>query len=362
MARKERNIYKRKDGRYEARYIKSRDAIGKARYGAVYARTYAEVKEKLRAVMNNASPQKSQNGLRQSVVNVMENYLEVSKHHIKESTYWVYHGYIENHIKPYFDNMHCNQLNQEVVRSFVNGKLENGMSAITVQSIFSLLRNGTAEAHTSNAFQIKLPRCASIEAEVLSIDEQKRLEIVARLSDDINRVGVILCLYTGIRVGELCGLMWGDIDFDRELLHVRRTMQRIKDSSGNAKTKLAFLSPKSQSSRRSIPLPEFLLCMLREHQSKTIGDYVISRGKQPVEPRNMQLRFKRLLLEANIKPLCFHTTRHCFATRALESGFDIKTLSELLGHSSPVVTLKKYAHVLDEHKRKSMASLASIYQ
>jgi integrase len=211
-------------------------------------------------------------------------------------------------------------------------------------------------------FAVKFPRQVTNEVEVLSFDEQKRLETVANKSNITDRLGIILCLYTGIRIGELCGLMWRDIDFDSCLLYVRRTIQRIKSVDGASKTEVACLSPKSNTSRRSIPLAGFLVSLLKEHQHFAVGSYVISRGNKPIEPRNMQYRFKRLLSIADIRPVNFHSTRHTFATRALESGFDIKTLSEILGHSSAVVTLRKYAHVLDEHKRRKMESLSVLYQ
>jgi len=359
MALKERNIYKRKDGRFEARYIKSRDENGKAKYGAVYARTYAEVKEKLRKKSVESQKPEALPGAHKSVVDTMNNYLEAIKIQIKESTYWVYRGYLDNHIAPYFGKTICARITQELMQGFVNKNLDSGLSAITVQSVFILMKKGLKGLTYANAFNVKLPRRSSDESDVLSFDEQKRLESVAKTSDDVNRIGVILCLYTGIRVGELCGLMWSDIDFNSGLLYVRRTMQRIKNKNGG--TRITFLEPKTKSSRRSIPLPEFLLNLLKSHRTQTVGNYIISKNGQAIEPRNMQYRFKRLLVKAGINHGSCHMTRHSFASRALENGFDIKTLSEILGHSSPVITLKKYSHVLDAHKRKSMESMASVY-
>ena len=357
MARMQRNIYRRTDGRYEARFLKGRNRNGKAIYGSVYGKTYAEVKEKLKG----AKKLKKSSGANNQVVSVLENYLEIHKILIKPSTYWVYHGYIQNHIRPYFTNVCCNELSQESIQAFVSKKLESGLSAIMVQSVFTFFRKGLDEVVNWEAFQVKFPKHGSNKLEVLTINEQKRLEAAAEASDDINRVGVIVCLYTGIRVGELCGLMWQDIDFEGKQLHVRRTIQRIKSKEGDTKTTITFMPPKSKSSWRSIPLPEFLLAILKKFQAKNMGEYVLSLDGHAIEPRVMQYRFRRLLGQAGISLRSFHITRHSFSVRALENGFDIKTLSEILGHSSPIITLKKYAHVLDEHKRRSMESMALVY-
>ena len=135
-----------------------------------------------------------------------------------------------------------------------------------------------------------------------------------------------------------------------------------KNNLSDSKTQIVFQAPKTVSSKRSIPIPQFLLNLLKEHHANSKGIYIISREGSAIEPRNMQYRFKRLLDDANLRPVNFHAIRHTFATRALENGFDIKTLSEILGHSSPTITLQKYTHALDEHKRRSMELLSELYQ
>lgn len=182
-------------------------------------------------------------------------------------------------------------------------------------------------------------------------------------SDNINQISIIICLYTGVRIGELCGLRWSDIDFERRLLQVQRTVHRIKNVEDDRKTKVICLLPKSDMSNRDIPLPDFLISFLKEHCKISNSDYVVSSNKSHLEPRTIQRRFKRMLSITNLRDINFHTgTRHTFATRALEKGFDIKVLSEILGHSSVTFTLNKYANVLDDHKRKSMELLEELYK
>ena len=193
-----------------------------------------------------------------TVIKKLEEYLETIRPQIKQSTYGVYRRYIENHIANYFGNMKCNQLNLETMQGFINKHIDNGLSAVTIQPIFLFIKKGLEGSLPSDIFDVKLPKRLTSEVDVFSFGEQKCLEIAAGDSDEINRMGIILCLYTGIRIGELCGLMWNDIDFGRKLLYVNRTIQRVKSFNGGNKTQITFQTPKSNSSKRKIPLPQFL--------------------------------------------------------------------------------------------------------
>jgi len=365
MARRETNIFKRKDGRFEARFIKGREANGKAKYGAVYAPTYAEVKvkrDKAKAELLRSENLSVSKSTKQTITDAMESYLISIKNQIKESTFGLYQRYIENYISPHFQNTPCSWLTSEMTQGFVDSLLGSGLSVVTVQSVFSFLKNGVKASLPKDTFAIKLPKKQPNKVEVLTVDEQRRLELAAKDSDAINRISIILCLYTGIRVGELSGLLWTDIDFERHLLSVNRTVQRVRNTDGDAKTKVACLTPKSDTSERDIPLPNFLIEMLKEHKKASSASYIITLNGNSIEPRTIQRRFKKLLAIANIRDVNFHILRHSFATRALETGFDIKTLSEILGHSSATITLQKYAHVLDEHKRRNMELLGERFQ
>jgi integrase len=355
-----RNIYHRKDGRFEGRYVKSYDEDGKKLYGSVFGKTYIEVKKKLESVPPaNTRESHAASHPAVTVVGAVTAHLESLKHQIKPSTKGTYQRYLDNHIAPYFGNTHCDCLTPEMVQNFIDKQVESGLSAVTVQYAFSFLKAGLRSVG-GGIFSVKLPKKPRGTVEYLSLDEQKRLETAAKESGTLDYLTITLCLYTGVRIGEVCGLQWPDIDFERKTLHVRRTMQRIP-SDGEAKTAVALLSPKSGTSSRDIPLPDFLLEMLKAERSLSVCEYVLSQDKKAVEPRTVQRHFKRLLVTAEVKDVNFHTTRHTFATRALESGFDIKSLSEILGHGSATITLNKYAHALDEHKRNCMNGLSAVF-
>jgi len=354
-----RNIYHRKNGRFEGRYVKGYGENGKKKYGSVFGKTYAEVKEKLARPMPPTTISLAPDISTLTIVEIVTVYLESLKYQIKPSTQGTYRRYLDNHIAPYFDNTRCDSLTTEIMQAFVNKQVESGLSAGTVQSVFSFLKAGLKSTN-SGVFSVNLPKKPKRTVEYFSRNEQKRLEAAAKASSDIDYLAMTICLYTGVRVGELCGLSWSDIDFECRVLRVRRTMQRIS-SDGKNKTEIAFLAPKTETSIRDIPLPDFLLTLLSEFRMASSNAYVLSVNHKPVEPRTIQRQFKRLLVSAEIKNINLHATRHTFATRALESGFDIKSLSEILGHGSATITLNKYAHALDEHKRACMNGLAEIF-
>jgi len=293
------------------------------------------------------------------------------KGRIKPSSYGVYKGYITRHISSYFMDIKCKQLTLEIVQGFIDEKIKDGLSAATIHHIFSYLKRSLSDIAAHGIFDITLPKRIKNNTRAFSIGEQKRLERSAAHSDDIDFISIKLALNMGLRIGEICGLRWDDIDFESGMLHVQRTVQRIKNPdytgdnlSNTPKTITTCLSPKSDASVRSIPIPEFLQAILIKHRNRSndTNGYVISMGGSFVEPRCIQYRFRKLLKSANIKNVNFHITRHTFATRALEFGFDIKTLSEILGHSSATVTLKTYAHTMNEQKIRCMELLNQKYE
>lgn len=201
-----------------------------------------------------------------------------------------------------------------------------------------------------------MPKCEKTEIQLLSTKEQKTLINYVVKKPSLTNLGIAISLYTGIRIGELCALQWGDIDFKKRILTVKKTVQRIQNYGGNTKTKLIITSPKSRSSIREIPLPKFILSVLEKFRNNDYI-YILSGKVKPIEPRTMQYRFKKILKNVNLPSVHFHSLRHTFATKAIELGFDVKTLSEILGHSSVEITLNRYIHSSLNRKRTCMEKL-----
>ena len=192
---------------------------------------------------------------------------------------------------------------------------------------------------------------------ILSKEEQLQLEYQLKSNLNIKKTCLLLCLYTGLRKGEVCGLKWEDIDFEHQYLQVKRTIQRINNPNGiHPKTILIESTPKSVTSNRIVPIPSFLIENLKKYQSKN-DYYLLSNSEKLYDPRQLTFYYQHMIEKSGIKYINFHTLRHTFATRSIESQMDIKTLSEILGHSSIDITLKLYVHPSYELKKNSIEKL-----
>ena len=194
---------------------------------------------------------------------------------------------------------------------------------------------------------------------VLTISEEKKLNSVLLDNTDRYKLGILICLYTGIRIGELCALRWKNISMDDKTMKIESTLQRLQceDKEAETKTRIIISEPKTFSSMRIIPIPDFLFLVIQRFRSSP-NSFVLTGSEQSfIEPRTMQNYFKKYLALGEIRNANFHCLRHTFATRCIESGFDIKTLSEILGHSSVKVTLDKYVHTTMKLKKDNMDRL-----
>ena len=276
----------------------------------------------------------------------------------------IYKSRLKNHIAPRIGTIKLKELNRDILQRFVDD-LSKEYKAATVRAVYALLRLALKAAEEKNLISgfyqhIKLPKLYKSKVRALSMEEQKALEKAVIESGNQNDIGIIICLYTGIRIGELCALKWENIDLDTGFIHIRETIQRVEDKSGSKKTCIIFTPPKSLTSVRDIPISSFLIDRLRRIQKKS--GFVINRNGKYIEPRTYMRRFKKLTKLVGITDVSFHSTRHTFATRALEIGMDIKTLSEILGHASATITMNLYAHSLMEHKKKEMERLGKLFQ
>jgi len=378
MPRRGENIRKRKDGRWEARPIVGRTPEGKAIYKSVYGGSYTEVKEK-RKNSQSAEPKKAEVIFSLQGVPVQMLCVEWLDDVIglKSSSYGNYHVLIHKHIVSYFQGMGADQLTCDTVNSFIRDKCEHGridktgglsekyvrdMALLLLQIICFGQRKGYITGF--DYASVQLPKVKNEQVPVLSSVEHDRLAIYSQANTNHTTIGILLALFTGIRLGELCALTWRDIDFEAGVLHITKTLQRIKNTDKNAKTKTKIVidTPKSACSVRTIPIPEFLLQILKRFKgSQDLDCYMLSSTKKYVEPRLFQKRYKAILELAGVAYVNVHVLRHTFATRAVERGFDIKNLSEILGHSSVRFTLDRYVRGSVAQKKQYMEKMAVGY-
>ena len=200
------------------------------------------------------------------------------------------------------------------------------------------------------------------ELRILSQRDQKTLYNYLYRNLCIHNIGILICLLTGLRIGEVCALCWEDISFSDHTIHVHQTVQRIQDHTTPGKrTKVAITSPKSVSGQRVIPMPQNLETVLRNGDSVKSGFILSSDGTKPMEPRVLQYHFKKVLKELGIEDVNFHILRHTFATRCIELGFDVKSLSEILGHANVTITMNKYVHPSMSMKYENMQRISSLF-
>lgn len=360
IIRTERNIYKRNDGRWEGRYFKEYDINGKSKYTSVYGKSYTEVKEKLKtAKINNTNKQFTTSNNNKKFNYVCYEWLNKIKNSVKTSTYSRYLYIIEKYLFPITASLRLNDIDKYYIDTIVNNNIE--LSTNTLKSIIMVFKSIIKFANEKYDINItlsntKLRKQTNNNIKTLSIYEQNQLIRFLMKETDYHKLGIILCLFTGIRIGEICALKWKDIDFQNNEVVINKTVQRIRntDNKSGFKTSLIIDTPKSVSSSRIIPLPKFIIDLLKKYRTQ---GYLLTGNEKYIEPRAYQYKFKKYLIEANIEAINFHALRHTFATRAIEKGFDANTLSEILGHSSVKTTLEKYVHTSMEQKRKQMEKL-----
>ena len=300
--------------------------------------------------------------------NWLENYVQPSA---KQRTYTRYKEIVEQHINPQLGELDLSEITPYVLQYYVTELLRSGnlrtgkgLSANSVNSIITVIQNTLKTAYSLGMIseyvgdKIKRPRASEKKVECFSISEQKKIEQYVLNEENTRLFGVLLCLYTGLRIGELLALEWTDIDMSKGELWVNKTCHYGKDENG-AFGRITDI-PKTQSSIRTIPIPRQLMPHLREAKKKSLSTHIVSNGSNFISIRSYQRSFSTLLKKLNIPHRGFHTLRHTFATRALECGMDVKTLSEILGHKNPTVTLNRYAHSMMEHKKEMMNKLGKL--
>lgn len=300
----------------------------------------------------------------------LANYVEQNA---KTRTYLHYLRICKNHIKPklgglLLEDITAYSLQRLVAELLRCGNLKNGgaLSSNSVNSIITVIRLALKQAYDvglTSAYVgdgIKRPRSVERRVECFTLAEQRRIEEYVINEDRSGRFfGVLLCLYTGLRIGELMALDWEDINLRESELYVTKNCYFEKGSDGRYGRRTD--TPKTPSSERTVPLPASLLPYIREAKKKSRSPHVVSGSRGEVSVRSYQRSFSDLLARLGIRHRGFHSLRHTYATRAIECGMDVRSLSEILGHKSPTVTLNRYAHSLMEHKRAMVNRLGKLF-
>lgn len=373
MAKKGINIYKRKDNRWEARYVKGRTPAGKIQYGYVYGKSYHEARDKQLQAQLAGSPSGGKG--RQRFAHYCEDWLLLNRNRIKKSSYTKYYNTVHNHILPLLGDYPPQNMSTAVVEAFSNQLLtagairaKRGLSPRAVRDILTVLHailKYTKKQPGSGLPEIDViyPKEPRREMRVLTREEQDKLIHYLLEGMDCCKFGILLALLTGMRLGEVCALRWRDISLKEKTIRIAATMQRLQtldDSTAN-KTQVTIGEPKSATSKRVIPLTDYAAALCVKMAAPEPDAFVLTgRTDRFMEPRTVQYRLGKYTAACGLEHVNFHALRHTFATRCVEVDFEIKSLSEILGHSTVKVTLDRYVHSSMELKRENMEKLKNI--
>lgn len=370
MPRHGERIRKRNDGRWEARFKAYNKKNGSYKYVSLYGKTYTEVKEKLKEAERSQIDMSQRDTSRTlQFASIADLWLKEITLKAKGATVQKYSYTLDKHILPVLGHINITEFDRELLTQYATEKLthgrkdnKGGLSASSVKGIMVIINSVLRYALDNKLCSFALPSNIKLttqkkELSVLSPVDLNKLEIALANSETPTAVGILISLYMGLRIGEICALRWSDIDFERRILFVRTTVSRVKADGKCASTKLVIDTPKTNSSLREIPIPDFLSQALLLVRRKSQSLYVVSDNATFVSPRTYEYRFHRFLEKAGIEDINYHTLRHTFATRCVEHGVDIKSLSEILGHSNVSVTLGTYVHSSLELKRVQMDKL-----
>ena len=374
MPRKGENIRKRKDGRWEGRYKRGVKENGNPDYGSVYGKTYKEVKEKLSIAKQNIQSNNASVNTERRFSEVLLLWKQTNQIRLKGGSEQRYDYLIESHILPSLGGLKLSQISAACVNTFLRNKLtsgrldgKGGLSPSYVSSIMIIVNSAINFAVAEEMCQplktpIYKPQSDSKELEILDHEQQSIIEEYASSNLNATNIGVLITLYTGLRIGEVCALAWDDIDFLNQVIHVRHTIARIKNENKDAKTKTLLIvdEPKTKSSKRDIPIHPALMNALSEYRKASTSKYVVSDNTDFVSPRTFEYRYHRLLDCCGIASINYHALRHTFASRCVEVGVDIKSLSEILGHRDSSITLNTYVHTSMQQKRVQLDKLSSV--
>lgn len=351
------NIYLRKDGRYEGRVFLD-TSKGNRRYHAFFGKSPEEVSAKMTEYRQNISVNTD---IHKTFSAVYSEWFRSVSIRIKESTAANYTLKADKHILPAFGKRDICSISQELIYNFIKTKQNEKLSNRYITDILILMKSvfkyASKNYNIRNVMEdIVMPKNYRADVRILTEEEDRKLCEILSEKPSLTSMGISLARVTGLRIGELCALKWGDIDLDQRILNISKTLQRIQTKNSTSKTKLILAEPKSETSKRKIPIPECIFSLLKEHKENE-NHYILSGNEKPVEPRTIQYRFAKILKNGNLPSVHFHAIRHFFASNCIKLGFDVKALSEILGHSSVEITLNRYVHSSFEQKAEYMNRL-----
>ncbi len=365
------NIHKRKDNRWEGRIKVGRYPNGATKYYSIYGKTYSDVKEKMDTVRLQDLSNKNLATTSDTFQTVAASWLSSIKISVKKATIYRYEYLLELHIVPILGEYKIAEITTAIINKFLQDKMTNGkinggkLSASYVKSMSNLIKailDFAVDKELCSPLKGKINRPTEEKEEIPILSYQEQVKLKAFIDDnmDLTCLGIVISLYAGLRIGEVCALSWKDIDLETGIIHIKHTVSRINlHNNPDKKTELILDKPKTKSSMRDVPISSILMPYLTSAKCVATSDYVVSDKELFLSPRTFEYRYHKILKKCFIEDINYHALRHTFATRCVEADVDIKSLSEILGHSNVSITLNTYVHSSMDQKRKQLEKLSA---
>lgn len=299
-------------------------------------------------------------------------WLKKKEFEVKKSTYCNYANFLKNQIIPILGEVKFNELNGEILQFFIyKAQGERGLSEKTTKDCLGIIKQiiidgqeeGVIPQFSFSRRKLKFKKQELIGEDKKTYTEEEYKKIIEEILKDINhkKLGILLGLYTGMRIGELCALQFKDIDFKEKCVKITKTLQRTYDPTKDINpSEIKITSTKTDNSNRSIPLTDETIKILNKMNNGS-ESYVLTGKSKWTEPRTFRRYYQNFMKKIGIEPLKFHSLRHTFASINIENGADVKTISEILGHSDIDVTLKVYTHTSKKAKRKAIENFDKLF-
>lgn len=360
--KKGQNVYKRKDGRWEARITVGRNSDGKILYKSLYASTYRQALQQKKDYEVEAALHPPAITAQCTFYQASQKWISENSTGWKHSTHMKYQNYLDHYIIPVWGDKLVSEIDETQYKNLIL-QLKDSLKESSIHTVNTILKNCLAQVPGSLNIIPKSRKKKGTVKEIEILTGSETATLVRNCMDirDTTSLGILIALFEGIRLGELCALRWQDINTKDGVLYIRHTLQRIQNLPEQTemlgKTRLLLDTPKNHK-ERTIPIHPQLRAWLEEKQKLHLdAEFILSGNFKPIEPRTMTSRFKKFCKTHGLRDFKFHTLRHTFATRCVESGMDMKVLSEILGHSSVKITLDRYVHPTMDFKKSQISSL-----
>ena len=303
-------------------------------------------------------------------------WLMKKKYEVRESTFANYCNLLNNTIVPCLGDIPCDKFNNKIIQQFAywakekGGKEGKGVSEHYIKDCLLIIKAIIKDGQEENIFsdfglkRIKVPKTLMIESTKKTYTEEEYKKIIKYILDNISpkSLGVLIGIFTGMRIGEICALKWEDIDLENKLINVNKTAQRIYNPLDEfEKSKIVITPCKTENSQRSVPIAQDLYKMLKALKTSD-NDYVLTGTNKLLEPRTFRKFYTKMMNDCGVTPIKFHSLRHTFASINIENGTDVKTISEILGHSDIAITLQTYTHTSNKAKAKAIDKFNKMFE